>query len=56
MAVKRTPQEQSDDPAAQQMLVRAEELQIDTAFSRADNMASCNIGGAVLSIMHSAAI
>ena len=46
MAVKRTPQQQSDDPAAQEMLIRAEELNIDTAFTRADNMAPCNIGGA----------
>ena len=46
MAVKRTPQQQSDDPAAQEMLIRAEELKIDTAFTRADNMAPCNIGGA----------
>jgi carbon-monoxide dehydrogenase catalytic subunit len=46
MATKRTPQEQSVDPAAQQMLIRAEELHIDTAFSRADAMAPCNIGGA----------
>jgi len=46
MPTKRTPQEQSVDPAAQQMLVRAEELNIDTAFSRADSMTACNIGGA----------
>ena len=46
MALKRTPQQQSDDPAAQEMLIRAEELKIDTAFTRADNMAPCNIGGA----------
>ena len=46
MAKKRTPQEQSQDPAAQQMLIRAEELGIGTAFTRADDMASCNIGGA----------
>ncbi|OGN73072.1 MAG: carbon-monoxide dehydrogenase catalytic subunit [Chloroflexi bacterium GWB2_49_20] len=46
MASKRTPQEQSVDPAAQQMLIRAEELHIETAFSRADAMAPCNIGGA----------
>jgi len=46
MPTKRTPQEQSVDPAAQQMLVRAEELKIDTAFSRADAMAACNIGAA----------
>jgi carbon-monoxide dehydrogenase catalytic subunit len=46
MASKRTPQQQSVDPAAQQMLIRAEELKIETAFSRADAMAPCNIGGA----------
>lgn len=46
MAVKRTPQEQSVDPAAQEMLIRAEELKIETAFTRADAMAPCNIGGA----------
>jgi len=42
---KRTPQEQSQDPAAQKMLIRAEELGIGTAFTRADEMAPCNIGG-----------
>ena len=46
MPTKRTPQEQSVDPAAQQMLVRAEELKIETAFSRADAMSACNIGAA----------
>ncbi len=46
MAKKRTPQEQSIDPAAQQMLIRAEELGIGTAFSRADSMSPCNIGSA----------
>lgn len=46
MATKRTPQEQSVDPAAQQMLIRAEELKIDTAFTRADAMTACNIGAA----------
>jgi carbon-monoxide dehydrogenase catalytic subunit len=46
MAKKRTPQEQSQDPAAQQMLIRAEELGIGTAFTRADDMSPCNIGGA----------
>ncbi|MCP5100773.1 MAG: carbon monoxide dehydrogenase, partial [Chloroflexi bacterium] len=40
----RTPQERSIDPAAQQMLIRADELKIGTAFSRADKMAPCNIG------------
>ncbi len=43
---KRTVEEQTADPAAQQMLIRAEEMGIGTAFSRADDMAPCNIGGA----------
>jgi anaerobic carbon-monoxide dehydrogenase catalytic subunit len=43
---KRTVEEQSSDPAAQEMLTRAEKLKISTAFSRADDMAPCNIGGA----------
>lgn len=43
---KRTYEEQSSDPAAQEMLIRADELGITTAFSRADDMAPCNIGGA----------
>jgi carbon-monoxide dehydrogenase catalytic subunit len=43
---KRTPEESSIDPAAQQMLIRAEELGVSTAFSRADAMAPCNIGSA----------
>ncbi|MBN2045493.1 MAG: anaerobic carbon-monoxide dehydrogenase catalytic subunit [Anaerolineales bacterium] len=42
----RTPEEASIDSAAQEMLIRAEELQISTAFSRADDMAPCNIGSA----------
>lgn len=42
---KRTPQEQSIDPAAQEMLIRADEMGISTAFSRADAMSPCNIGG-----------
>ena len=46
MPAKRTVQQQSSDPAAQAMLIRAEELNISTAFSRADDMAPCNIGGA----------
>jgi carbon-monoxide dehydrogenase catalytic subunit len=46
MAKKRTIEQQSIDPAAQQMLIRAEELGIGTAFSRADDMVPCNIGGA----------
>ncbi len=43
---RRTPQEASKDPAAQEMLIRADELGIGTAFSRADDMAPCNIGAA----------
>ncbi len=46
MAKRRSPQEQSIDPAAQEMLIRAEKLGISTAFSRADEMIPCNIGGA----------
>lgn len=45
---KRTIEERSIDPASQQMLIRADELEIGTAFSRADDMAACNIGGAGL--------
>jgi carbon-monoxide dehydrogenase catalytic subunit len=41
---KRTPEEQSIDPAAQQMLIRADDLGISTAFTRADAMAPCNVG------------
>ncbi|MCP4423065.1 MAG: anaerobic carbon-monoxide dehydrogenase catalytic subunit [Chloroflexi bacterium] len=41
---KRTPEEFSIDPAAQQMLIRAEDLGIGTAFTRADDMAPCPIG------------
>lgn len=43
---RRTPQEASTDPAAQEMLIRADELGIGTAFSRADDMVACNIGSA----------
>jgi carbon-monoxide dehydrogenase catalytic subunit len=43
---KRSYEEQSSDPAAQAMLIRADELGIGTAFSRADEMVPCNIGGA----------
>ncbi len=46
MAAKRTVLQQSSDPAAQEMLIRAEELGISTAFTRADDMVPCNIGGA----------
>jgi carbon-monoxide dehydrogenase catalytic subunit len=40
----RTPQERSMDPAAQEMLLRADELGLGTAFSRAEQMAPCPIG------------
>jgi len=43
---QRSIQEQSIDPAAQQMLIRADELGIGTAFHRADAMPPCNIGAA----------
>jgi carbon-monoxide dehydrogenase catalytic subunit len=43
---RRTPEEQSADPAAQQMLIRADEMGIGTAFTRADDMSPCNIGSA----------
>ena len=43
---KRTPQEASIDPASQEMLQRAEDMGITTAFSRADEMTPCNIGSA----------
>jgi carbon-monoxide dehydrogenase catalytic subunit len=43
---KRSPEELSIDPAAQQMLIRADQLGIGTAFTRAVDMPACNIGGA----------
>ena len=43
---KRTLEELSIDPATQEMLQRAEEMGLETAFTRADDMAPCNIGGA----------
>jgi anaerobic carbon-monoxide dehydrogenase catalytic subunit len=43
---KRTQEERTADPAAQQMLIRADELGLSTAFSRADEMVPCNIGSA----------
>jgi carbon-monoxide dehydrogenase catalytic subunit len=46
MAQKRTPEEKSSDPAAQEMIIKAEELGINTAFERADELAPCNIGSA----------
>ena len=41
---KRTAEEMSMDPAAQDMLLRAEEMGVSTAFSRADEMVPCPIG------------
>jgi carbon-monoxide dehydrogenase catalytic subunit len=46
MPKKREIKEYSTDPAAQEMLIRAEELGIGTAFTRADEMVPCNIGAA----------
>ncbi len=46
MAKKRSVEERTSDPAAQEMLIRADELGLSTAFSRADDMVPCNIGGA----------
>lgn len=43
---KRSNEERTSDPAAQEMLIRADELGIGTAFSRAEDMVPCNIGGA----------
>src|SRR5512143_3795383 len=43
---KRSYEERSSDPAAQEMLIRADELGLGTAFSRADEMVPCNIGAA----------
>src|SRR5512143_2814543 len=43
---KRNYQDQTTDPAAQEMLIRADELGIGTAFTRAEDMVPCNIGGA----------
>lgn len=43
---KRSYEEMTSDPAAQQMLIRADELGLSTAFHRADEMVACNIGGA----------
>jgi carbon-monoxide dehydrogenase catalytic subunit len=48
MAKKRTNEERTSDPAAQEMLIRADELGLSTAFSRADDMVPCNIGSAGL--------
>jgi len=43
---RRTNEERTSDPAAQQMLIRADELGLSTAFSRAEDMVPCNIGAA----------
>src|SRR5574341_845763 len=48
MAKKRTVVERTIDPAAQAMLVLADEIGVGTAFSRADEMVACNIGAAGL--------
>jgi carbon-monoxide dehydrogenase catalytic subunit len=45
---RRTPEEASIDPAAQQMLALADEIGVTTAFSRADTMSPCTIGSAGL--------
>ena len=41
---RRTPQEASIDPSAQEMLIIADELGISTAFTRADDLSACPIG------------
>jgi anaerobic carbon-monoxide dehydrogenase catalytic subunit len=46
VATKREIKDYSIDPAAQEMLTRAESMGISTAFTRADAMPACNIGGA----------
>jgi anaerobic carbon-monoxide dehydrogenase catalytic subunit len=46
MSKKRTQEERTYDPAAIEMLNRADELGLGTAFSRADEMVPCNIGSA----------
>ncbi len=43
---KKTPEQFTIDPAAQQMIIRAEEIGVSTAFHRAENMVPCNIGEA----------
>ena len=45
---KRTIEEYSIDPATQEMLARAEELGLETAFSRSDEMKPCPIGADAL--------
>jgi carbon-monoxide dehydrogenase catalytic subunit len=48
MPKQRSIEEKTSDPAAQSMLIRAEELGLSTAFTRADNLVPCNIGSAGL--------
>src|SRR5512144_2707615 len=48
MAKRRSYEDATADPAAREMLIRADELGIGTAFSRADEMVPCNIGAAGL--------
>jgi len=43
---KKSVEEFSQDPAAQEMIIRADSLGISTAFRRAEDMTPCNIGGA----------
>src|SRR5512133_2099280 len=43
---RRSSTDRSIDPAAQQMLERADQMGIGTAFSRAEDMIPCNIGSA----------
>jgi anaerobic carbon-monoxide dehydrogenase catalytic subunit len=43
---KRSIEERSTDPAAQEILIYADEVGIGTAFTRAEEMTACNIGGA----------
>ncbi|NJN45048.1 MAG: hypothetical protein HC806_10235 [Anaerolineae bacterium] len=42
----RTPAERTADPAAQEMLIYADDIGVDTAFSRADAMPPCSVGAA----------
>lgn len=44
MTKKRTPEERSIDHASQQLLIRADQLGLDTAFARAEKLAACPIG------------
>jgi anaerobic carbon-monoxide dehydrogenase catalytic subunit len=43
---KRSYEERTTDPAAQEILIYADEVGIGTAFTRAEEMTACNIGGA----------